>query len=98
MICEEAGCTAHYGCRLKQKGLQLSPTVTPTKTLNMVPATKEPPAYNRTIMYDERPGGIKMPIINATTGDVVRQKEWDAKGSKYTEALRTTRGLSPATS
>ena len=69
-LCQVPGCQEHYGCRLQQKGLQVSPKITATRTQNMVPTPAEPPAFNKEIMYDERQNGIKMPLLNEK-GDVV---------------------------
>lgn len=75
-VCDTEGCTEHYACRLRNKGIRVSAQATPTKTLNMVPTKVEGPSYNKQIIYDERPGGIKMPLLKPS-GDVVRRKEWD---------------------
>jgi hypothetical protein len=42
---------------------------------------------NKTIMYDERPGGYKMPILKAD-GDVLRWKEYTEKRHKVESHLR----------
>jgi len=41
----------------------------------MVPTKVVPPAFNKQIMYDERPDGSKMPILKPN-GDVLRRKEY----------------------
>jgi len=63
---------------LQQKGLQVSPKITATRTQNMVPTPAEPPAFNKEIMYDERQNGIKMPLLNEK-GDVIRRKRYGEK-------------------
>ena len=73
--CEVPRCQEHYGCRLRGKGIQLSNSVTASKTKNWRPSVSVPPAVNAQIMYDERPGGIKMPILKAD-GSVLRHKEY----------------------
>jgi len=41
-------------------------------------------------MYDERPGGIKMPLLKSD-GTIVRQKEWNENRAKFESQLRRTR-------
>ena len=57
----------------------------------MVPKTVEPPAFNRQIMYDERPGGIKMPILKAD-GTVLRRKEYGENKKSIDANMRRIRG------
>ena len=71
----EPGCVEHYACRLRGKGLQVSPRATPTKTLNWRPTPFEPPSINAKIIYDERPDGSKMPLMNPDK-TVVRHKQY----------------------
>ena len=61
---------------MRGKGIQTSPRLMTTRTLNMLPTPVEPPAYNKEIMYSERPGGTKVPLINPNTGHVIRKKEY----------------------
>lgn len=74
MMCYEVGCTVHYGCRLRSKGIQLSDAVTATRTKNTHRTFSVPPAINAQISYDERPGGTKMPLLKMD-GTVLRHKE-----------------------
>jgi hypothetical protein len=75
---------------MRNKGLQVSPRVMATTTQNWRPTRSEPPAYNKTIMYDERPGGTKMPILKAD-GSVIRQKEWDENRHTFESTIRRNR-------
>lgn len=79
-LCEIEGCDnpEHYACGLRAKGIAVSPKLMSTRTLNMEPTRVDPPAYNRQLMYDERPGGIKMPLINEF-GRQIRRKEYEDK-------------------
>lgn len=86
-MCDVPGCDAHYGCRIKNKGVQVSPRATPSRVRHPHPVPREPPAYNREIMYSHRPGGTKVPLINGTTGDVIRRKEYENKRHSY-ETIR----------
>lgn len=88
--CDIPNCDEHYACRLRAKGLQVSPRAEGTKTQNWRPTKSEPPAYNKTIIYDERPGGYKMPILKPD-GSVIRQKEWDEKKHQFESTIRKVR-------
>lgn len=94
-ICDIAGCTEHYGCRLRNKGIQLSPTATASRTLNMVPTKVVPPAFNKQIMYDERPDGSKMPILKPN-GDVLRRKEYGEKRAQIEANRKRIRQSNPS--
>jgi hypothetical protein len=88
--CDIEGCQEHYGCRLRNKGIQLSPKAQMSRMHNYRPAKKEPPAYNKTIIYEDRPGGTKMPLLN-TDGSPVRQKQYDENKRQITSTIRATR-------
>lgn len=60
-----------YSC----KGISISPRATPTRRNSTLPATVEGPGYNRQIVYEDRPGGFKMPILKGT-GEPLRVKEY----------------------
>jgi len=94
MLCEVEGCTEHYGCRLKAKGIQLSNKVTATRTKNMRPTPSIPPAINAQIIYDERPGGVKMPLMNPD-GTVVRHKQYRDNEAKIEAIRRHVRADTP---
>lgn len=80
----------HYACRLRAKGTQVSPRAQSTRTQNWRPTPFKPPSYNKQIMYDERPGGIKMPILNPD-GSLVRRKQFDEHKSEITNNMRRIR-------
>jgi hypothetical protein len=86
-LCTDDNCDAHYACRLRAKGLQVSPRAQSTKTLNWKPTPSVPPSINKTIIYDERPGGYKMPVLKPD-GDVLRWKEYTEKRHKVESHLR----------
>lgn len=88
--CTEPDCTEHYACRLRNKGLQVSPRAQGTRTQNWRPTPSVPPSRNKQIMYDERPDGSKMPILKPD-GSVVRQREWDEKRHQYESTIRKLR-------
>lgn len=99
-ICHIPGCEEHYGCRLRNKGIQLSPRATPTATLNWKPSVSQPSSIRGAIAYDERPGGIKVPYLHADgtpvrMGDVIDdRKGFDEKVRKQRHLLQHPEGVS----
>lgn len=91
--CDTPDC-GHYACTLRAKGLQVSPRAETTKTQNWRPTKSVPPSRNAQIIYDERPGGYKMPLLKAD-GSVVRQREYDERKSEITSTIRRIRNTAP---
>lgn len=89
-ICEIPNCVEHYACRLRNKGLQISPKAQSTRTLNWRPTKSVPPARNKELMYSERPDGSKMPILKSD-GEHLRRREYDEKRVKIDNTIRQTR-------
>lgn len=88
-ICQIEGCEEHYGCRLRSKGVQVSPSATPSRH-NRRKDRVEPPSWNKAIVYDERPGGTKMPVLNADMTPV-RMKQGAEQRHKINDHLRNSR-------
>jgi len=88
-ICQIEGCEEHYGCRLRSKGVQVSPNATPTRH-NRRKDRVEPPSWNKAIVYDERPGGTKMPVLNQDMSPV-RMKQGAEQRHKIKDHLRRSR-------
>jgi hypothetical protein len=88
-LCEIPNCEEHYGCRLKSKGLQVSPSATPSRH-NGRRKQVEPPSWNKGILYDERPNGTKMPVMN-NDGSPVRMKQASEQRHKINDHLRASR-------
>ena len=88
-ICDIPECEEHYGCRLRNKGLQVSPSATPTRH-NRRKDRVEPPSWNKGILYDERAGGTKMPVLNADLTPV-RMKQAGEQRQKINKHLRASR-------
>ena len=63
-VCQVEGCTAHYGCRLRAKGVQIGTLATPSKPKKgrLTPTASRPDLGK--VVYDERPNGTRMPILN----------------------------------
>lgn len=89
-VCDIPGCTEHYGCRLKSKGINASNALKSTRTLNLRPTPSIPPAHYRNVLTEERPGGFRMPIIKED-GSVIRHREAQAKEAKIKRDLERTR-------
>lgn len=91
-ICDIPQCDEHYGCRLRNKGIYLSPAATPTRH-NRRKDKVEPSSWNKGILYDERPGGTKMPVLNADLSPV-RMKQASEQRHKINDHLRKSRKTS----
>lgn len=63
-ICQTPGCDEHYGCRLRSKGVQIGTLATPSKDKKgrLTPTAPRPDLAR--VVYDERPNGTKMPLLN----------------------------------
>lgn len=92
--CNVPDCDEHYACRLRSKGLQVSPRAESTKTQNWRPTKSVPPARNREIIYQDRPGGTKMPVLKAD-GSVLRRREFDEKRHQIESNIRRIRTTAP---
>lgn len=88
-ICDIQGCEEHYGCRLRNKGVQVSPSATPSRH-NRRKDLVQPPSWNKGIVYDERPGGFKMPVLNEDMSPV-RMKQGAEQRHKINDHLRASR-------
>ena len=88
--CTTPGCSEHYACKLRAKGTQVSPRAQTSRTQNWRPTPFAKPTRSKTIIYDERPGGTKMPLLNPD-GTVVRQKQYDEHKSEITTNMRRIR-------
>lgn len=88
--CEIPDCAEHYACRLRNKGLQVSPRAQSTRTLNWRPTPSIPPARNRELMYSDRPDGSKMPIMTED-GTHIRRKQYDEQRHQIDANIRRIR-------
>lgn len=77
-ICD-GSCDGCYGCRLRAKGVMVSPAATPNRRNKIAPRTADP-AWERGIAGEHRPGGF-MPYLN-DKGSPIHVKE---AGERRTE-------------
>lgn len=89
-MCAVPGCQEHYGCQLRNKGIQLSNSVTPSRTKNWRPTQTAPDPSRAAIQYDERPGGIKVPFLKAD-GRPLRKGEMSKRKSDLAAEVRNSR-------
>lgn len=91
-VCDVPGCTVHYGCRLRAKGVRLSSSASPTMRNNVPPRTTPDPSWEAGIAVDRRPGGEVMPLMDASASRVIRQKEYGERRHEIDSALRRAKG------
>ena len=85
--CDIPDCDLHYACRLRNKGLQISPRAQSTRTLNWRPTKSVPPAYNKQLMYSDRPDGSKMPMLKGD-GTHMYRSEYDRDPKRFDANIR----------
>jgi hypothetical protein len=86
-ICHVSGCSEHYGCRLRDKGVAVAPSATPSRTQNMTPTPMTPPSHYKNVLTEDRPGGFKMPVLNPD-GSPVRHKQASEQSSHFEDQRR----------
>lgn len=69
-ICHEEDCTQHLGCRLRAKGMQLSPKATPTKTRRHKYRPPSQPSWEAGVAGERRPDGSFMPYLDADRNEM----------------------------
>lgn len=83
-----------YGCSLRRKGVQLSPKATPNRRNSIPP--RRPNVPGQPIVYQDRPGGFRMPIMTAT-GDFLRRKQYLERKHEIDDTLNRIRQTGTAT-
>lgn len=94
-VCNIEDCDQHYGCRLKAKGVGISPRATMTRTQNWRPTPSVAPKSNGALMYEDRPGGTKMPILNAD-GSQLYRRDYLEKQHQIDQTIRQLRNSGTA--
>ena len=93
MMCP-IGCTVHYGCRLREKSLMVSPRVSPREGANWKPTPLVPPAHYANFAYEDRPGGFKSPILRPD-GSHMREREFRQNEAQHQDTLNRIRAGTP---
>lgn len=91
-VCDAPGCTEHYGCLMRAKGVRLSSKATPTMRNNVPPRTTPEPSWEAGIAVDRRPGGTVMPIMDTAASRVIPLKEYGERRHEIDSALRSAKG------
>lgn len=90
-ICAQPGCTEHYGCRLRAKGIQVAAAALPNHFND--PRHRpwrpmaEPGWMETTPFVDHRADGSAMPILRAD-GTTANMKDLAENRHGFTEHLR----------
>lgn len=86
MICR--GCTSCFACRLRAKGVAVSPAATPNRRANRPQPYRRPdaPSWEAGEVSEPRPGGTRMPYLGAD-GKPLRVKEWGENRKRYEDRL-----------
>lgn len=81
------GTCDHYGCKLRQKGVQIGTLATPSKPKKgrLTPTAPRPDLG--AVEYDDRGNGVKMPILNPD-GSPVRKGQARQQERKLEEFRR----------
>lgn len=65
MSVHPSGCDCgRYACRLRSKGISISPAATPTRRNSVPPTNDRYNGWEKGKAYEERPGGTQMPILS----------------------------------
>lgn len=86
-ICDVPGCTEHYACRMRDKGVRISTAATPSRHNRVPPRPTEPPSWNKQLVTEDRPGGFKMPVLR-DDGSQMRIKEYTENRHRIEEARK----------
>lgn len=92
------GCTEHrhYGAELREKGISIAPSATPSQFKHGKIRKPEQPVWEKTIPTEKRPGGFEMPYINES-GNRVRVKEFVKRRHEIAD-IRARQRNAPRTS
>jgi hypothetical protein len=79
-----------YGCELRRKGVGIAPSATPNRTSNRkqpLRAVRES-SWEKGIVYDERPGGYRMPVLEPGTRSPLHVKQYGENRQAIDEGLK----------
>lgn len=80
-----------YGCRLRHKGVLVSPAATPTRR-NKVPPARANPAWENTTVGEHRPDGSFMPLLSEEGDRVIKVKEYGERRREIQTKRRIAKG------
>jgi len=75
-----------YACELRAKGISVKPSALPSRHNRIPPRRTEGDPFARQIVYQDRPGGYKMPIFTSD-GDHLRIKQYREQEHKIKDQL-----------
>lgn len=93
--CMVVGCEEHYACRLRAKGLNVSPRLQMTRTLNWRPTVTPPPSHYANIAGERRPDGSFSPYFNPD-GSPVRHRQAQREAGKIKDTVQRIRAEAAA--
>lgn len=83
----EPGCVEHYGCRLREKGIQVSPAATPSRR-RFSPRKPVGPSWEKGRAGERRPDGSFMPYLSPRTGRPMGVKEMADNRGNFDAQIR----------
>lgn len=89
-VCRVPGCSEHYGCRLRAKGIAIAPSATPSR-MNQKPPPKANPAWERGVAGEHRVDGSFMPYVNEH-GSPIHLKEFGEKRKQFGDRVKRLKG------
>lgn len=90
MICTVAGCLEHFACRLRSKGVHVSPRATPSRVANRRQGYRPPPdpAYERGRVGEFRNDGSFMPVLIPGSTEPMGLHERMGQRTRVEEGIR----------
>lgn len=95
MICQVPDCDQHYACRLREKGVQIGTLATPSRQKKGRLTPTAPQTHLGEVVYDERPNGTRMPLVNPD-GTPVRKGQARRQERKVEEFRRQLHASNPS--
>lgn len=83
-----------YGCRLRNKGVSISPAATPSRVANRPPVVRpmQDPSFEKGRVFEDRPGGHKIPVFApGTLRQMTVRERADIGRTKVDEGLTRLR-------
>lgn len=84
-----------YGCELRQKGIGVPPSATPTRTPGKGRPQTANPWWEKQIVAETRPDGSKMPVLRPGTLTPLRIKEYGQRRAEIDSKIKQVRASAP---